>query len=72
MSLPFYFALLSFSPFYFPFLKSLLSGITSLLALSPKHSTAIFHTNSSFDVLCLDNAVKYNQFVQSSNRRVGR
>lgn len=72
MSLPFYFALLSFSLFYFLFLKSLLSGSTSPLAPSPKHSTAIFHANSSFHILCLDNAVKYNQFVQSSNRGVRR
>lgn len=40
--------------------KSLLSKITSLLTPNPKHSTAIFLTNSSFHILCLDNAVKYN------------
>lgn len=42
--------------------KSLLSKITSLLTQNPKHSMTIFLTNSSFHILCLDNAVKYNQF----------
>lgn len=55
----------SFSPLYFLRFKSLLSKITSLLTLTPEHSAAIFLTNSSFHILCLDNAMKYNQFVRS-------
>ena len=58
----------SFSPLYFFHLKSLLSKITSFLTQTPKHSTAILLTNSSFHILCLDNAVKYNQFVRSYTR----
>lgn len=31
----------------------------------------MFLTNSSFDILCLDNAMKYNQFVHSYTRGDG-
>lgn len=54
-----------FSPLYFLHLKGLLSEITSPLTLSTQHSVAIFLTNSSFYILCLDNPMKYKHFVQS-------
>lgn len=42
------------------------------LTLTTKHSAAISLTNSSFDILCLDKAMKYNQFVHYCTRRAQR
>lgn len=62
----------SFCPLHFPFLKSHLRKISPLLTLTTKHSAAISLTNSSFDILCLDKAMKYNQFVHYCTRRAQR